>query len=89
MSATPKDTQSAEAKVFMHGRSQAVRLPKAFRFDTDRVRVSRTPGGGLLLEPVRADVDAYLRRLDALADPDFMSEGRNQPEMPPQKAFFD
>ncbi len=29
------------AKVFWSGRSQAVRLPKAFRFDTDEVRVRR------------------------------------------------
>jgi len=29
------------AKVFMNGRSQAVRLPKEFRFDTDEVFVSK------------------------------------------------
>ena len=32
---------SATAKLFMHGRSQAVRLPKEFRFDGTEVRVSQ------------------------------------------------
>jgi antitoxin VapB len=42
---------SASAKVFMTGRSQAVRLPKAFRFETDEVHVERRPDGALLLRP--------------------------------------
>jgi antitoxin VapB len=29
------------AKIFMNGRSQAVRLPKEYRFDTDEVFISR------------------------------------------------
>lgn len=37
------------AKVFRHGNSQAVRLPKEFRFDTDEVFVKRASGGVLLL----------------------------------------
>jgi antitoxin VapB len=39
---------SATAKVFMSGRSQAVRLPKEFRFDVDEVQIERTPAGILL-----------------------------------------
>jgi antitoxin VapB len=39
---------SATAKVFMSGRSQAVRLPKEFRFDVDEVQIERTPAGVLL-----------------------------------------
>ena len=39
------------AKVFMTGRSQAVRLPKAYRFDTDEVLIVRQPDGALLLRP--------------------------------------
>jgi antitoxin VapB len=34
------------AKIFMNGRSQAVRLPKAFRFDADEVFVRRDPKTG-------------------------------------------
>ncbi|MGH8675278.1 MAG: antitoxin [Burkholderiales bacterium] len=37
------------AKVFKHGNSQAVRLPKEFRFQSDEVMVKRAAGGVLLL----------------------------------------
>ena len=42
---------SATAKLFMNGRSQAVRLPKDFRFEGDEVEIRRdaTTGGVLLL----------------------------------------
>jgi antitoxin VapB len=39
---------TATAKVFMSGRSQAVRLPKEFRFDVDEVQIERTAAGILL-----------------------------------------
>lgn len=35
----------------MTGRSQAVRLPKAYRFDTDEVSIEKLPGGAVLLRP--------------------------------------
>ncbi len=69
------------AKIFMHGRSQAVRLPVAFRLPGDRVRVRRVKGG-ILLEPIMADIDAWFAELDRFADEPFMPEGRNQPPMP-------
>jgi antitoxin VapB len=40
------------ARVFRTGRSQAVRLPKEFRFDGDRVLIHRE-GSSVILEPVR------------------------------------
>lgn len=42
------------AKIFWTGRSQAVRLPKEFRFDTDRVRIRRE-GNAVILEPAPSD----------------------------------
>jgi antitoxin VapB len=42
---------SASAKIFMNGRSQAIRLPKEFRVTTSEVRLSRVPGGILISEP--------------------------------------
>lgn len=39
------------AKVFMTGRSQAVRLPKAFRFNVGEVLIEPQPDGALLLRP--------------------------------------
>ena len=38
------------AKVFTTGRSQAVRLPKAFRFDTDEVTIEKV-GNAVVLRP--------------------------------------
>jgi virulence-associated protein VagC len=40
------------AKVFANGRSQAVRLPKAFRFATKEVSVRRE-GEAVVLEPIK------------------------------------
>ena len=37
------------AKIFKHGNSQAVRLPKEFRFDDDEVLIRRSGAGVLLL----------------------------------------
>ena len=47
------------ARVFMMGRSQAVRLPREFRFDTDRVAIRRE-GGNVILSPVYEEWDDYL-----------------------------
>ena len=48
------------AKVFMSGRSQAVRLPKAYRFDCDEVEISRE-GDAVILRPVHGDPWANLK----------------------------
>ena len=63
------------AKIFMHGRSQAVRLPLAFRLPGDRVRVRRGESG-ILLEPMATDIDAWYAELDRFAEVPFMEEGR-------------
>lgn len=65
------------AKLFMHGRSQAVRLPKEFHFEGTEVRVSRI-GDKVILEPMEKppfDVDALWARLDAMGARDFLPEG--------------
>jgi antitoxin VapB len=82
---------TATAKIFMHGRSQAVRLPKEFRLPGKEVRVSRV-GKGVLLEPIETDMKAWFAELDALraaAGGEFMPEGRQQPPMPPPEDIFD
>jgi len=54
------------AKIFMHGRSQAVRLPKEFRLPGKEVRVSRD-GNRIILEPIEEfDVKAWRASLDQL-----------------------
>jgi antitoxin VapB len=47
------------AKVFKHGNSQAVRLPKEFRFDADELLVKRS-GGGVLLLPKKIAYDQIM-----------------------------
>lgn len=79
---------SGIAKIFRHGRSQAVRLPLAFRLPGDAVRVSRVEGG-LLLTPIAPDIDAWFAELDRFADVPFLPEGRRQPPMPPAKTMLE
>jgi antitoxin VapB len=75
------------APLFQNGRSQAVRLPKEFRFSGKKVIISRTANGGVLLEPEKrkVDVDALWRELDKYKDVPFMEDGRQQPDWPPEK----
>ncbi len=54
------------AKLFRHGGSLAVRLPKAFRLPGSAVKVSRT-ARGVLLEPLQPDAEERCRRFAALA----------------------
>jgi antitoxin VapB len=47
------------AKIFMNNRSQAVRLPKEFQFDTTEVFISKI-GDQVILSPRPADWSSYL-----------------------------
>jgi antitoxin VapB len=76
------------AKLFKNGRSQAVRLPREFRFEGDRVRVRRA-GRGVLVEPMFTDVSAWFAELDRLATEPFRPEGRQQPPTPRRDVFDD
>jgi antitoxin VapB len=74
------------AKLFQNGRSQAVRLPREFRFEGDRVRIRRV-GQGVLLEPIIQDTKEWFRKLDEFNSEPFMSEGRKQPKTPKRRIF--
>jgi antitoxin VapB len=63
------------AKVFENGRSQAVRLPKEYRFSTDEVMVNRI-GDIVLLMPKGSKWDSFMKAIDMFSD-DFMAEGRD------------
>ena len=80
-------SETGIAKLFKHGRSQAVRLPLAFRLPGDRVRVRRV-GHGILLEPIVTDIDAWFAELDRFGEVPFMEEGRRQPPMPEAEDRF-
>jgi antitoxin VapB len=81
-------SESGIARIFKHGRSQAVGLPLAFRLPGDRVRVRRVEGG-ILLEPIVTDLDTWFKELDRFADVPFMEDGRRQPPMPGAEDLFD
>jgi antitoxin VapB len=70
-----------KARVFKSGNSQAVRLPKEFRFKVEEVDILRRGDEIVLREPKRSLADAF----EALASmpEDFMAEGRK--DNPPQK----
>jgi antitoxin VapB len=62
------------AKLFQNGSSQAVRLPREFRFKGDKVRIRRA-GKSVVLEPLEDDPAAWLAELKKVpADPGFMKE---------------
>ena len=82
------DDDTGIARVFKNGRSQAVRLPAAFRVSGDRVRVRRVKNG-VLLEPMETDVDTWFADLDRFSDVPFFEGGRKQPPMPPSRKMFE
>lgn len=74
------------AKIFWSGRSQAVRLPKDFRFDADEVRI-RKHGNAVILEPM-ADDWRWLDAIVSALDEDFMAAINEQPG-PQERAGLD
>ena len=70
-------TMSARAKVFMNGRSQAIRLPKDFRVSGETVTLKRVPEGILISE--RDPWDACEEACQGLSESFFTAmESRNQ-----------
>ncbi len=73
----------SQAKVFMSGNSQAVRLPRAFRLTTKVVTIQKTPQGILI-----CDDEAIKRRIKTFASlagacPDFPEvEANPTPSIP-------
>ncbi|MCY4306072.1 MAG: type II toxin-antitoxin system VapB family antitoxin [Aestuariivita sp.] len=70
------------AKVFKSGNSQAVRLPKEFRFSVEEVEVSRE-GNAIILRPHSESKHGWSSLRSALkrgVSEDFLIEGREQPE---------
>lgn len=69
------------ARVFQSGNSQAVRLPKEFRFDVDQVEIFRR-GEEIVLRAVSPNACAIFDILAQLPE-DFMEDGRS--DTPPQE----
>ncbi len=69
------------ARIFQSGNSQAVRLPKDFRFDVDQVEIFRR-GDEIVLRAVPVSAAAVFDVLTQLPE-DFLAEGRQ--DAPPQQ----
>ena len=77
------------AKIFWSGRSQAVRLPKEFRFQGEEVRIRRH-GKAVILEPMAEDW-TWLDSIVGKVDEDLVQAADEQPkqqERPAIKKLF-
>ncbi len=74
------------AKLFQNGKSQAVRLPKKYRFPGDKVLIKRV-GNAVVLLPYEDSWETLFDSLEQFSD-DFMSE-RQQPEEQERETAFE
>jgi antitoxin VapB len=75
------------AKIFINGRSQAVRLPKAYRFEGNEVYIKKISEGVLLIPKDRSLLDTWEKNL-MKHDDSFITE-RNQPATHQQRDELD
>lgn len=62
------------AKIFMIGRSQAVRIPKQYRFDTKEIFINKI-GNAVILIAKKDLAKEYKKGLETLRDENFLQEG--------------
>lgn len=67
------------AKIFKNGNSQAVRLPREYRFESDEVTINKI-GNMVILCPKESAWDMFVESLGNFTE-DFMKD-RNQPKKP-------
>lgn len=72
------------AKIFMNGRSQAVRLPKEYRFETDEVYITKK-GASVIITEKKPTWDEFFDAKPAFGD-DFLSD---RLDSKPQERSFD
>ncbi|MFA6011132.1 MAG: type II toxin-antitoxin system VapB family antitoxin [Desulfobacteraceae bacterium] len=76
------------AKLFMNGRSQAVRLPSIYRFDCDEIYIRKDPeSGDIILSRKPGSWDDFFKLIDSIKVPkDFMDDRDN--DISPEKDLF-
>ncbi len=76
------------AKLFMNGRSQAVRLPVNYRFDCDEVYIRKDPDtGDVIISKKPGSWDDFFKMMQEIEIPeDFMAERDN--ETPQERGLF-
>jgi antitoxin VapB len=73
------------AKLFVNGRSQAVRLPKEHQFVGNSVYIQKV-GEVVMLFPIDKDWEVFLHGINSFSE-DFMSEDRNQGDDQEREGF--
>ena len=76
------------AKLFMNGRSQAVRLPVTFRFECDEVYIRKDPEtGDVIISRKPGSWDDFFKLMETIDVPeDFMDERDN--EIPQERDLY-
>ena len=81
---------SQAAKLFANGRSQAVRLPAAFRFDAKEVFVRKdVVTGDVILSRKPGDWDGFLQALNAAQVPDDFLGTQERQQVDPDRDPLD
>jgi antitoxin VapB len=77
-----------KAKLFMNGRSQAVRLPAVFRFNSKEVYIRKDPvTGDVILSRKPGSWDEFFKLMETIEVPkDYMNDRDN--ELPPEHELF-
>ena len=73
------------SRVFMNGNSQAVRIPAEFRLNTDRMQISRSADGDLIIHPCPAQRGDALLEILAGFDPTFVDALEQRQRLPIQE----
>ena len=73
------------AKIFKNGESQAVRLPKAYRFRGEEVLITKI-GDAVILLPKKSKMNLLIDSLDKFSE-DYLAE-RNQPALEKREQLF-
>lgn len=80
-----KRNRAIEAKIFLSGNSQAVQIPKEFRFDTSVVEIFKR-GDELVLKPKAENLGVVFGLFTQMPS-DFMIEGRADDEPQTRDTF--
>ena len=75
------------AKIFENGGSQAVRLPKEYRFDSNEVSVNKI-GNIVLLSPKLDKWESVLQAIDMFSE-DYMADGRADQKVQEREELWD
>ena len=74
------------AKIFMTGRSQAVRIPKQYRFDTNEIFINKI-GNAIVLIAKEDLAKEYRKGIEMLRDDNFLQEGIPESIPSPREAL--